>query len=116
MAFWDKVNENIKKAIDEGIVAIKEGAKVATEKGGEVAKVGKLKYEVYNAHKAAEKKLAELGGMVFEMAKPPFENPLSNPDVMKVVESIKEAEEEIKAIEARIKNEDGGSDADIIDE
>ncbi len=114
MAFWDKVNENLKKAIDEGIVAIKEGAKVATEKGTEVAKVGKLKYEVYNAHKDAEKLLAELGGMVFEMAKPPFENPLSNPDVMAVVEKIKESEKEIKELESRMKSEDGGSD--IIDE
>lgn len=114
MAFWDKVNENLKKALDEGIVAIKEGAKIATEKSGELASVGKLKYEAYNAHKEAEKCLAELGGLVFDMAKPPFENPLSNSEVMAVVEKIKLAEKEIQEVEEKIKKakEDGEDDDD----
>lgn len=115
MSFWDKVNENIKRAVDEGVVAIKEGAKVASEKGGEVAKVGKLKFEAYNKHKEAQKKLAKLGGMVFDMAKPPFENPLCDPEVMKVIESIKEAEKEVKEIEARIE-EAGSESEDVADE
>jgi len=105
MSFWDNINEKLKKALDEGFDALKEGGKAAAEKSEELAKLGKLKYESYNAHKKAEKLMAELGGMVFDMAKPPFENPLSNHEVMELVEKIKEAEKEIKKIEAKVEKE-----------
>ncbi len=99
MGFWDRVKEELKKMVDEGWGAVKEGAKIAAEKGEEMAKVGKLRYQEYQLHRKAERRFADLGGMVYELAKPPYENPLSNPEVMKIVEEIKAVEDEIASLE-----------------
>ncbi|GEM_PF-1291749 len=102
MAFWDRVREELKKAAHEGWEAVKGGAKVAAEKSEEVAKTSKLRYKAYTTHKKAEKLFTELGGIVYDLAKPPYENPLSKPEVMKLVEDIKKVEEETAKIEEEI--------------
>jgi hypothetical protein len=98
MAFWDRVKDELRKAAQEGWGAVKEGAKIAAEKSEEVAKVGKLRYRTHTLNKQAEKLFADLGGQVYEMAKPPYENPLSNAEVTKIVE----VEEEKAGVEAEI--------------
>ncbi len=103
MGFWDKVSGELKKAAQEGWGVVKEGAKVAAEKSEVVAKKGKLKYNTYNKHKEAEKLFVNLGGLVYDMAKPPYENPLSNAEVMKVIEEIKKVEEETANMEDEMK-------------
>ena len=110
MAFWDRVKGELSKAAHEGWDVVREGAKVAAEKsrkGAKVAveksetmaKVGKLRYKAHSLHREAEKLFGELGGIVYDMAKPPFENPLSNDEVMKLVEKIKKVEDDAAAIE-----------------
>ncbi len=99
MAFWERVKEELTKAAQEGWGAVKEGAKIAAEKSEEMAKVGKLRYRTHTLNKQAEKLFADLGGHVYEMAKPPYENPLSNAEVMKLVEEIKKVEEEKAHVE-----------------
>jgi uncharacterized protein (UPF0335 family) len=102
MAFWERVKEELRKAAQEGWGAVKEGAKIAAEKSEEMAKVGKLRYRTHNLNKQAEKLFADLGGQVYDMAKPPYENPLSNAEVMKLVEDIKKLEEDKTKVEAEI--------------
>ena len=102
MAFWDKVSGELKKAAKEGWSAVKEGARVASEKGEEVAKVGKLRYKAYTTNKDAEKLFTELGGAVYDLAKPPYENPLSNDEVMRLVDEIKKIEAETARVETEM--------------
>jgi hypothetical protein len=104
MAFWERVKEELRKAAQEGWGAVKGGAKIAAEKSEEMAKVGKVRYRTHTLHKQAEKLFADLGGMVYDLAKPPYENPLSNSEVMKLVEEIKKVEEETAKIQADVEN------------
>lgn len=102
MGFWEKVNTELKKAVEEGWTAVKGSARI-----------GKLKYNKNALNRKAEKCFAEIGGIVYDMAKPPWENPLSRPDVLKLIEEIKKVESEIADLEeeiekARTKEEEGG--------
>ena len=92
MGFWDNVNDEMKKAVGQGISAVKEGATL-----------GRLKFRVHTLHKKAEGLFAELGGMVYDMAGPPWENPLSRPEVLKIVAGIKKLEEEAALLEEEMK-------------
>lgn len=102
VSFWVKVREDLKKAAQEGWAAVKDGAKIAAEKSEEVARVGKFRYQAYTSHRQAEKLFTELGGTVYDLAKPPYENPLSNSEVMKLVEDIRKVEEESAELEKKI--------------
>lgn len=102
MAFWDKVTGETKKALEEGWTAVKEGAKIAAEKSEEYTKIGKLKFNIRTLHNQAEKHFTELGGLVYDYAKPPYENPLSNTEVKDLVEKIKTLEDEISGLEKEV--------------
>lgn len=102
MAFWDRVSDELKKAAAEGWEAVKAGTKVAAEKSEEVAKTGKLRYKAYSVHKEADKLFGQLGGIVYDMAEPPFENPLLRADVQKLIEEIKQIEQEAVSLEEEV--------------
>lgn len=104
MGFLDKVSKELKKAAQEGWEAVKDGAKVAAEKGEEVAKVGKLRYRSHSIHKSAEKYFTELGGVIYELAKPPFDNPLLDSDVKALIKKIKTIEDEADTVDEKIKS------------
>lgn len=89
--FWSSVNTELKKAVEESWSAFKESARI-----------GKLRYRIHTLHKKAEKHFAEIGGMVYDMAKPPWENPLSRPEVLKIINEIKKIESETSALEEEI--------------
>lgn len=90
-SFWDNVNAGMKKAVEEGWTVVKDSARI-----------GKHRYHIHTLHKKAEKLFAEIGGIVYDMAKPPYENPLSRPEVLKLIEEIKKVEEETAATEEEI--------------
>ncbi len=102
MAFWDRVSAELIKAAAEGWEAVKAGTKVAAEKSEEVAKTGKLRYKSHTVHKKADKLFGQLGGIVYDMAEPPFENPLLRADVQKLIEDIKQVELEATAIDEEV--------------
>ncbi len=104
MSFWDKVTEELKRAAHGGWEAVRGGAKLAVEKSEEMARIGKVRYRIYTNHKQAEKLFNELGGMVYETAKPPYENPLSRPEITRLVEEIRKIEDEIAQLEEEIEN------------
>lgn len=103
MSFLDKVKGELKKAVEESVTAVKGGAKIVAEKSEELAKdvteKGKHKYQTFKLHRDADKLFSKLGGMVYDLAKPPYENPLSNDEVRALVDEIKKMEDEISSIE-----------------
>lgn len=110
MGFWEKTKEEITKAAKEGWSAVVEGATTIAEKGEGVAKVGKLRLQAHNLHKRAEKKFADLGGLVYDMAEPPYDNPLENQEILALIERIRNVESETKVVEDEIKelHKEGG--------
>jgi hypothetical protein len=116
MVFWDTVSTELKKAAVEGWEAVKAGTRVAAEKSEEVAKTGKLRYKAHTIHKQADKLFGQLGGIVYEMAEPPFDNPLLRADVQKLIEDIKKAEQEAVYIDEeveRVKKSASSGAADV---
>ncbi|MBI5643017.1 MAG: hypothetical protein HY954_06050 [Deltaproteobacteria bacterium] len=91
MGFWDNVNDELKKAVEEGWSAVKESAKI-----------GKLRLRAHSLHKNAEKHFAGIGGIVYEMSGIPLENPLNKPEVQKHIEEIKKIQAETEVIEKEI--------------
>ncbi|VAW38339.1 hypothetical protein MNBD_DELTA02-193 [hydrothermal vent metagenome] len=115
MAFWDRVSEELKRAATEGWEAVKAGTKVAAEKSEEVAKTGKLRYRSHTVHKKADKLFGQLGGIVYDMAEPPFENPLLRADVQRLIEDIKQAELEATAIDEEVERVKKSASSDASD-
>ncbi len=91
MSFWNRVNTDLKKAAEFSWTTVKDSAKI-----------GKLRYQKHNLHKEAGKLFAELGGVVYDMAGSPEENPLKRSEVLKLVEDIKKVEEESSALDEEI--------------
>src|SRR3990172_8448466 len=78
MGFWEHINQELKRAVEEGWTAVKESAKI-----------GKLRLNIHNLHKDAEKHFKDIGGLVYEMAVDPSENPLHKPEVQRHIGEIK---------------------------
>lgn len=91
MGFWDNVNQELKRAVEEGWSAVKESAKI-----------GKLRLAIHNLHKDAERHFKDIGGIVYEMAVDPSENPLQKPEVQKHIGDIKKIEAQVAALEEEI--------------
>lgn len=106
MAFWNNVNSGLKKAVDEGWIAVRDSAKI-----------GKNRYKLHTLHKQAETLFAEIGGILYDMADSTDENPLSRPEVRDLIDDIKRIEAESAKIESEIEqtrekdkpDEDGGA-------
>ncbi len=92
MGFWEHVNTELKKAVEESWTVVKESARI-----------GKLRLNIHNLHREAEKHFKEIGGIVYESAKLPWENPLQKPEVTRHIEEIKKIEAQTEALEEEIK-------------
>lgn len=93
MGFWNSVNDELKKAAMEGWSAVKESAKI-----------GKLKLQIHNLSKKAEKHFNEIGGIVYDLSKQPWENPLTKPEVLRHIDEIKRIEAETEVLKGEIEN------------
>lgn len=91
MGFWEHVNQELKRAMEEGWSAVKENAKA-----------GKLRLNIHNLHKEAEGHFKAVGGIVYEMAHDPSENPLHKPEVQRHIGEIRRIEAETESLEKEI--------------
>ena len=58
------IKKDVKKGIDEGIAAFKEGATVVSEKVGELTAEGKRQYKVYDLKSKIHGQMTVLGGNI----------------------------------------------------
>lgn len=91
MGFWEHINQELKKAVEEGWTVVKESARI-----------GKLRLNIHNLHRDAEKHFKDIGGIVYEMAADPMENPLHKPEVQRHIGEIKKIETQAAALEDEI--------------
>jgi len=61
----DKIKNDLKKGIDGGIAALKEGANVVSVKMNELTDEGKRQYKIFNLNLKIQDLIKELGGMVY---------------------------------------------------
>lgn len=91
MGFWEHVNQELRRAVEEGWSAVKESARI-----------GKLRLRIHNLHRDAERHFKDIGGIVYEMATDPSENPLHKPEVQRHIGEIKKIELQAAALEEEI--------------
>lgn len=97
-----KGSATMKKGIVSAVDAVGRGAEKATEKALALAKRAGVQYKIHEQNRKLQALLSELGGRVYDVTK---RNPqalsASDPEIMKLVGKIREAEKDLLALEER---------------
>ena len=64
-SLFDKMRNNLKKGMEEGIAVLKEGANVVSVKMNELSAEGKRQYKIFNLNLKIQDQINELGGMTY---------------------------------------------------
>ena len=91
MSLWDEVKANMV-----------EWYTVASDKTGELAKVGVRKYDKFGISRDIERQFSELGSFVYNALGDGREDFLQDPTLLAVVERVKVLEEELRRKEEEI--------------
>ena len=101
MSFWDKIQEDLKKNLQEGIDIFKEGGSVFSKKIEELTEGGKKKYKVFNLNMKVQDEFAKLGGQVYDLISAKSKNPLGNKKATSIINKINKLESQINKLEAK---------------
>ena len=99
MSLWDKIQDDLKKNLQEGIEIFKEGSSVFTEKIEELTGEGKKKYKVFNLNMKVQEEFAKLGGAVYDLTLKKSKNPMSNAKVKSILARINKMDARIDKLE-----------------
>jgi len=64
-SLFDKMRNNLKKGMEEGIAVLKEGANVVSVKMNELSAEGKRQYKIFNLNLKIQDQINELGGITY---------------------------------------------------
>ena len=64
---FDKIKEDLKKGIEDGIAVVKEGASVLSEKMDKLTTEGKRQYKMFDLKLKIQSQMTELGGKTYEV-------------------------------------------------
>ncbi len=99
MNFWEKIQEDLKKNIQEGLDIFKEGSSVVTEKFEKLTGEGKKKYKVFNLNMKVQEEFTKLGGEMYDLISKKSKNPLANRKVKSLISGINRLESQISKLE-----------------
>jgi hypothetical protein len=101
MSFWDKIQDDLKKNLQEGLEIFKEGSSVVTDTLGKFTEGGKKKYKVFNLNMKVQEDFAKLGGEIYDLIEKKSKNPLGNKKVKSIIAKINKMEKQITAIDSK---------------
>ena len=93
-----KIKNDVKKGIEEGIAAVKEGASVVSEKMGELTAEGKRQYKMFDLKAKIQSQMTELGGRAYDVLDSK-KSPAADSRVKAVYAKIKKLEEQLSKLE-----------------
>ena len=64
---FDKIRENLKKGMEEGIAVLREGASVVSVKMNELSEEGKRQYKMFNLNVKIQDQMKEMGGIAYTL-------------------------------------------------
>ncbi len=99
MSFWDKIQDDLKKNLQESIEIFKEGSSVFTEKIEELTGEGKKKYQVFNLNMKVQEEFAKLGGTIYDLSEKKSKNPFTNTKIKSILAKINKMEGRITKLE-----------------
>jgi polyhydroxyalkanoate synthesis regulator phasin len=97
-SLFDKIKKDVKKGIEEGIAAVKEGASVVSEKMGELTAEGKRQYKMFDLKAKIQSQMTELGGRAYDVLDSK-KSPAADSRVKAVYAKIKNLEEQLSKLE-----------------
>jgi hypothetical protein len=101
MGFWDKIQEDIKNNLQEGVDIFKEGSSVFQKKLEEFTDGGKRKYKEFNLNMKVQDEFAKLGGEIYDLISKKAKNPLGNRSVTSIIKRINKLEADINKLETK---------------
>jgi len=101
MSFWDKIQEDLKKNLQEGLEIFREGSSVVTDTLGKFTEEGKKKYKVFNLNMKVQEDFAKLGGAIYDLIAKKSKNPLANRKVKSIIAKINKMENQITAFDSK---------------
>jgi len=95
---FDKIKKDVKKGIEEGIAAVKEGASIVSGKMGELTAEGKRQYKMFDLKAKIQTQMTELGGRAYDVLDSK-KSPAADGKVKAVFGKIKKREEQLCKLE-----------------
>lgn len=95
---FDKIREDVKKGIEEGIAAVIEGASVVSEKMGELTAEGKRQYKIFDLKSQIQNLMTELGGRAYDVLDSK-KSPAADNRIKAVFVKIQKLEEQLDKLE-----------------
>jgi uncharacterized protein Yka (UPF0111/DUF47 family) len=101
MTFWEKIQKDVKKNIQEGIAALREGSTTVSKKIELLTEEGKRRYKIHTLHMKVKEEFERLGGQLYDLVTKKSKDPLSNRRVTSIISKIKKLEGQITRLERK---------------
>lgn len=95
---FDRIKRDVKKGIEEGIAAVREGATVVSEKMGDLTAEGKRQYKMFDLKSKIQSQMTELGGRAYDLLDSK-KSPAADSKIKAVFMKIKKLEEQLCKLE-----------------
>ena len=102
MSFWEKVQKDISKNIQDGIAALREGGTTVSKKIELLTEEGKKKYKIYSLHMSVKEEFEKLGGQIYDLSMKKANNPMSSRKVTPIISRINKLEAKISRLEKQV--------------
>jgi hypothetical protein len=101
-SLFDKIKKDVRKGIEEGFAAVKQGANVVSEKMSELTAEGKRQYKIFDLKSKIQSQMTELGGRTYDV--------LNGKQSQAADNKIKAAFVKIKKLEEQLRKLEGGKE------
>lgn len=102
MGFWDSIRKDIKRGIDEGLEAFKEGTEAIKQRAGSLTEDIRKKVKVFELKQKIQVQLTELGGRVYEVTSPDKrKNPMTDDQTKRIIDRIRRIERQVSKLEGK---------------
>lgn len=99
MNSWLKLKEDITREMRGRIPRVKRRPGSVSEKAGQLAQIGKLRYQIFLFEQKAEKNFSEIGERIYQLAQANgAENPISDPAIKKRLTDARKIERKLKSL------------------
>ena len=97
-SLFDKIKKDVKKGIEEGIAAVKQGANVVSEKMSELTAEGKRQYKIFDLKSKIQSQMTELGGRTYDVLNGQ-QSPAADNKIKSAFVKIKKLEQQLRKLE-----------------
>jgi len=101
MTFWEKIQKDVKRSIEEGIAALKESGTTVSKKIELLTEEGKRRYKIYTLHMKVKDEFERLGGQLYDLVTKKSRDPLSNRKITSIISRIRRLENQITRLEKK---------------